>query len=43
MDMYLDDIMVKGIEENMRGPEHFNEFILSAEASGLNLPEELKP
>ena len=37
IDMDLEDVMVMGIEENMRGPEHFNEHFLSVvrEASGL--------
>ena len=39
MDVNSEDVMVAGIEENMRGLEHFNEHFLSKvrEASGLYL------
>ena len=42
--MDLEDVMVMGIEENMRGPEHFNENFLSMvrEASGLYLSADRK-
>ena len=29
MDMDLEDVMVTGIEENMREPKHFGEFFLA--------------
>ena len=43
--MGLEDVMVTGIEENVRGPEHFNENFLSMvrEASGLYLSDKNKP
>ena len=43
--MNSEDVMVAGIEENLRGSEHFNENVLSVvrEASGLYLSEKRKP
>ena len=43
--MDSEDVMVAGIEENMRGTEHFNETFLSVvrKASGLYLSEKRKP
>ena len=42
-DMDLEDVMVTGIEENIRGPEHFNEnFFVVREASGLYLSADSK-
>ena len=44
IDMDLENAMVAGIEENIRGPEHFNENVLSMvrEDAGLYLPADCK-